>query len=102
MPIGTILNASTITVDDTYKLRPSPGNAVNLSLSGDFGGGTLTPGYINRAGTFIGFKDESEATITFTAAFQIVQDCGIGCPLAVLLVGSTTPAIVVDQFAIGR
>lgn len=102
MPIDTILNASNITKNDTYKLRPSSGNAVNLSLSGDFSGGTLTPGYINRAGTFIGFKDDTETVVFFTADFQIVQECGIGCPLAVLLTGAGTPNIVVDQFPLGR
>ncbi|MCK5616508.1 hypothetical protein KAR91_82360 [Candidatus Pacearchaeota archaeon] len=88
--------------DGTYRLSTSTGNSVVLALSDNFGGGTVTPGYINAAGNFIGFKDETETLITFSAEFQIVQDCGIGCKVAVLVAGSTGPNIVIDQFQTGR
>lgn len=95
-------NPSKITQDGTFNLVFTTGNSVSIMLSDAFGGGTVTPGYINSAGNFIGFKDETETIITFTDAFQIVVDCGIGCQTAVLMAGSTTPDIVVDAFQMGR
>lgn len=95
-------NPSKITADGTFEIIQTTGNSISVMLSNAFGGGTVTPGYINSAGTFIGFKDETEVVITFTAGFQIVIDCGIGCRVAVLVTGSTAPAITVDAFQMGR
>jgi len=95
-------NPSKLTEDGTFNLIFTTGNSVSIMLSGTFGGGTATIGYINSAGTFIGFKDETETIITFTADFQVVVECGIGCQTAVLLAGSTAPAITVDTFQMGR
>jgi len=102
MSTSIILGNASITEDGVYLLARSSGNAVVLAASNNFGGGTLKPGYINKRGDFVAFKDADEVEISFTASFQIVQDCGIGCPVAVELTGSTNPDIVIDQFANGR
>lgn len=96
------LQNQTISADDTYLLTPGNGNAVTLAVSDSFGGGTLTPGYINKSGTFVGFKDETEALVTFTASFQIKLDGGMSMKYALLVAGSTTPNILVEEYKHGR
>jgi len=96
------LQNQTISADDTYKLKPGNGNASTLAVSGSFGGGTLTPGYLNKRGLFIGFKDETETIVTFTSNFQVVLDGGIGMKYALDVAGSATPDILAEQFDHGR
>jgi hypothetical protein len=91
-----------IAVNNTYILGVGNGNAKTVAVSGTFDGGTATPGYINDDGVFIGFKNDAEAVITFTADFQIVQDGGIGMKYALDLTGATTPVILVEEFSHGR
>lgn len=91
-----------ISKDDTYRCAEGKGNYETLAVSGDFGGGTVKPGYINVAGAFVSFKDGNEEVITFTDEFQVVQGGGIGMQYAVDVSGSTNPNIIVEQFPHGR
>lgn len=98
------LNGKVIAADNTYILTAGNGNARTLAVSGAFGGGTATPGYITNGGNgdFIAFKDDTETVITFLADFQIVQDGGMGMVYALDITGATTPTILVEEFDHGR
>ena len=98
-----VLSGIKVTANNTYKLKPGNGNQRTLAVSGTFDGAILTPGYINADGIFIGFKDETETVITFTASFQIVQGGGIGMKYALLVAsaGASTDMLV-EQFDHGR
>ena len=91
-----------INADNTYTLSEGKGNASTLCVSGTFGSATVKAGYLNLLGNFITFKDDTEADITFTADFQIVQAGGIGMKYALDVSGGTGTAILVEQFQHGR
>lgn len=97
------LGGNRIKSDNTYSLKPGNGNKRILAISETFDGASVTPGYINAANTFVGFKDENEAVITFTASFQIVQEGGIGMKYALQVTGSGgSTNLLVEQFETGR
>lgn len=66
-----------------------------LEVAGNFGGGTVTPGYDDGAGNFAAFKDASGTAITTTSANAwevVVPSSG---KLAVTLTSATGSALVV-------
>ena len=95
--------ATVIKTDGVHTLGVGNGNERTLAASETFGGATVTPGYINVRGNFVGFKDGSEVLLAFTASFQIVQSGGIGIKYAVSVSGATgTTDIQIEEFRHGR
>jgi len=95
--------SKTITSNGVHKLAKGNGNELTLTASETFGGAIVTPGYINARDNFVGFKDESEILITFTADFQVVQEGGVGIQYAVNVTGASgTTDILIEEFYHGR
>ena len=95
--------ATVIKTDGVHPLGVGNGNERTLTASETFGGATVTPGYINVRGNFVGFKSDSEVLLAFTAPFQKVQSGGIGMKYAVTVSGATgSTDILIEEFRHGR
>jgi hypothetical protein len=84
-----------IVADGVYSLPPNtPGVQRIVEFSGDFGGGTLSVGYVSLHGDFVPFTAEvGGAAIEFTSADALVVDTPASGTFAVQLAGSVEPSI---------
>ena len=95
--------AITIKANGVHNLGIGNGNERTLTASETFGGATVTPGYVNVRGNFVGFKDDSQVLIAFTSSFQIVQSGGIGMKYAISVSSASgTTEIQIEEFRHGR
>lgn len=98
----TALTHSTPVIADGEYSFPAlrAGNTCLINLSGTFGSGTATLGYVNASGSFTSYKDANGTAITLTAAGGITVDMpesdvsGKYKP-AISLSGATSPSITV-------
>jgi hypothetical protein len=89
-------NATTgITANDTYTFAaPFSGTNYVLYAAGNFGGGTVTLGFIDSLDTFVSFKNASNEDVTLTSSGGAIVTSPPSKLLAVRVTGSTTtPAI---------
>lgn len=82
-----------ITGNDEVVLYTTRSNSVTLNINGTFGGGTLTIGYENDAGSFTPYTDNA----TLTVPGEKVIDSGPGVKLMVSMAGATTPVVNVEN-----
>lgn len=71
----------TITADGEYYFAPrlAAGIPRLLELSGGFGGGTATLGYVSKSGAFVAFLDDiggSPITLTTEGGIEVVTPSG--------------------------
>lgn len=83
-----------ITADGVTQIEalPAEKREITLLVRGDFGSGTLTPGYMTPAGVFQAFGSLASA---ITAADEYNFTIGPGVTVALSLAGSTNPVIFV-------
>ncbi len=86
---------TSIATNNTYALvAPFAGTNYVLYAAGDFGGGTVTLGYIDSFDTFVSFKNASNEDVTLTSSGGAIVTSPPSKLLAVRVTGSTTtPAI---------
>ena len=90
-------NHKIITADGITELvDENKAKSVTVYFSGNFGGGTLTIGYLDALDNFQGFADLT-GVITYTSPNQrYVVGLGQGQNIHASLSGSTAPSIVIE------
>lgn len=91
----TAITLSTpVTADGEFSFPAlTPGTSFLFELSGDFGSGTATLGYVDAAGSFVAYKDGNGSDQTATAATGIVAMAPASGKPALSLTGSTGASI---------
>jgi hypothetical protein len=97
-------NATTgITANDTYTFAaPFSGTNYVLYAAGNFGGGTVTLGYIDSEEDFASFKNASNEDVTLTSSGGAIVTAPPSKLLAVSVTGSTGPVIKLTAILYNR
>lgn len=92
--VTALSNGDAAKADGEFSYPPlRAGNAYTYSLSGSFGGGTATIGYLNAAGAFTSLGKTFTAAGSVTKILPESATAGQGTP-ALSLTGATSPALV--------
>jgi hypothetical protein len=88
----------TIGADGEYVLnRVIPATQEGLlEIDGDFGSGTVTPGYQGASGDFVSLKNDAGEAVTSTVPNAWVIEVPASGKLAFKLSGATNPALIAN------
>jgi hypothetical protein len=91
MAIIALLKSGFLTSDGDYGVSGLPGSSVLVEAAGTYGGATVALGYMNLAGTFQAYKQDSSAITIGNGEFYQVTIPGRGViVLRVASAGATT------------
>lgn len=75
----------------------SPGTERLLEISGTFGSGTITLGYIDAAGAFAAYRNVNAVALTMTAADSAIVAVPSSGVVVIRLASATGPALRVTS-----
>ena len=86
-----------ITNNGVFAFGSSPSGTESLRVNGDFGGGSVTVGYM------VGevFQPYAEGSGPFAAPFEMAVDCGKAVKVALEVTGATVPNINAGSSPVG-